>query len=576
MDKKTIPLIILCVLLAFFWPQILDQFWPTPPAPPRSALTNSLSHFSNQVASTSVPTPEVGPISGSGSIRELSIEAPVGTAKTASLENEFIKVDFTSAGAGIEKITLKKYASHDSGSIVLNDRGSLPIMLTAIGSTQLRPVYEWTTTSSEIHSRYVSPDGIEILKDYMLSADYQIQASVTIRNKSARTESSPLTVSLGMADPMDRKDPRDLIGISYRSGDKTIHTLLPALEKEVQKQGSFQRTNTLDWVALKNQYFAIVNTPSVPFASVRAEIEPLTAIAGPNSLTNQVGVVGIMKSQTLELPQNGSTNFVFSIYTGPKEYDRLSALGKHQDDVLDLGTYIGPFSKGLLWSLKFFYNIFKNWGVAIIVATVVIKIIFWPLTAVSTRNMKQMQVLGPKMKAIQEKYKDDKVKQQEETMKMYREYRINPMMGCLPILVQMPVLFAFYSVLQSSIELRGASFLWIHDLSLADTVLRIPGLDFPINPMPLLMVVTMIWQTRITPQPVNADPSMKMVMWIMPAMLLFMFYNTSSGLSLYWTVQNLLTILQTYWTKDKPVKPPQKVKARKGGLTFSRPIDPKK
>jgi YidC/Oxa1 family membrane protein insertase len=276
-----------------------------------------------------------------------------------------------------------------------------------------------------------------------------------------------------------------------------------------------------------------------------------------------------MVAAPLELAPGASTNWNFHIYAGPKEYKRLAALGQRQDQVLDLGMF-EIFSKALLWMLGSFHTVFHNWGMAIVAVTVVIKLLFWPLTAISTRSMKQMQALAPKMNALKEKYKDDSKRMNEEMMKMYRDYRINPMAGCLPMVVQIPIFFAFYNMLRTAIELRGASFLWINDLSMADTIAHLPVLGYAINLMPLLMAATMIWQTRITPQAPNADPSMKMMMWMMPATFLFFCYNFSSGLSLYWTVQNLLTILQTYLTRDKKVPPPQKVKPRKG-LSFMRP-----
>ena len=165
----------------------------------------------------------------------------------------------------------------------------------------------------------------------------------------------------------------------------------------------------------------------------------------------------------------------------------------------------------------------------------------------------------------------------EETMKLYREYKVNPMAGCLPMLIQIPIFFAFYNLLRTSIELRGAPFLfWIHDPSGPDTVGHLLGYaGYPINPLPIIMAVTMIWQTKLTPQAPNADPSMKMMMWMMPAMFLFFCYGFSSGLSLYWTVQNLLTVLQTYLTWNKPVEPPTRVKPRRG-LSFMRPDSPKR
>jgi len=176
-------------------------------------------------------------------------------------------------------------------------------------------------------------------------------------------------------------------------------------------------------------------------------------------------------------------------------------------------------------------------------------VVFWPLTQASTRSMKRMQALQPQVKAIQEKYKDDPMKMQKKMGELWKEHKVNPAMGCLPMLIQIPFFFGFYRMLQSAIELRGASFLWACDLSQPDTVWIIPGLNFPLNPLPLIMGATQLWQTRLTPPSPGVDPVQQKMMQYMPLIFLFILYNFSSGLTLYWTVQNLLTIVQMKVTK---------------------------
>src|SRR5512140_494403 len=163
--------------------------------------------------------------------------------------------------------------------------------------------------------------------------------------------------------------------------------------------------------------------------------------------------------------------------------------------------------------------------------------------------MKRMQALQPQMKAIQEKYKDDPVTMNKKTMEFMKEHKVSPLGGCLPMLLQIPVFFGFYRMLQSAIELRGAHFLWAQDLSTSDTVWTIPGVEFPINPLPLLMGATMLWQARMTPPSPGMDPVQQKIMKYMPLMFMVFLYNFSAGLTLYWTVQNLLTILQTKLTR---------------------------
>jgi YidC/Oxa1 family membrane protein insertase len=169
----------------------------------------------------------------------------------------------------------------------------------------------------------------------------------------------------------------------------------------------------------------------------------------------------------------------------------------------------------------------------------------------STRSMKKMQALQPLMNKLKEKYPDDPQKQQQEMMKLYKEHKVNPMGGCLPLLVQIPVFFALYTMLRATVELRGASFLWIKDLSMPDTIFDLGGI--PVNPLPLVMTATTLWQQKLTPT-ANVDPTQQKMMMLMPVMFLFFFYSMSSGLVLYWTVQNLLSILQQ-WLALRDQKP---------------------
>ncbi|MDW8309299.1 MAG: membrane protein insertase YidC, partial [Verrucomicrobiales bacterium] len=249
---------------------------------------------------------------------------------------------------------------------------------------------------------------------------------------------------------------------------------------------------------------------------------------------------------------------------GPKEYRTLARLANRFKNDVDLvmgfGGFFGFFSKALLLSMNWLHEAFKmGYGWAIIVITILIKLLFWPLTAASTRSMKRLQALQPQMKAIQEKYKDDPAKMNKKLMEFMKEHRVSPLGGCLPMLLQMPVFIGFFYMIRSAIELRGARFLWVADLSKPDTLFVIPGLTFipflstsegfPFNLLPLLMGATMLWQSHLTPPSPGMDPIQQKMLRFMPLIFLLFLYNFSSGLTLYWTVQNLLTILQTKLTK---------------------------
>jgi YidC/Oxa1 family membrane protein insertase len=248
----------------------------------------------------------------------------------------------------------------------------------------------------------------------------------------------------------------------------------------------------------------------------------------------------------------------FTLFAGPKEYQTLARIAARFNNNVDLvmgySGFFGFFSKGLLLAMNWVHSALSlPYGWAIIVITVIIKLVFWPLTAASTRSMKRMQALQPQMKAIAEKYKDDPVKKNQKTMQFMKENKVSPLGGCLPMALQMPIFFGFYRMIQSAIELRGAHFLWVTDLSKPDTLFMIPGTNFPFNLLPLIMGGTMLWQAHLTPPSPGVDPAQQKIMKYMPLMFLVILYNFSAGLALYWTVSNLLTILQTKLTRMQPV-----------------------
>ena len=269
------------------------------------------------------------------------------------------------------------------------------------------------------------------------------------------------------------------------------------------------------------------------------------------------------------LEPNQTNSLSFNFFAGPKEYYTLSKLAEEQgndlDKVMNLNGFFGMFSKLLLLSMTALHNMGLPYGLCIVGITVIIKLIFWPLTRSSTRSMKRMAKLQPEMKKIQEKYKDDPKKGQVKTMEFMREKKLNPLASCLPMLVQIPFFIGFFMMIKTAIELRGASFLWACDLSSPDTIFMIPGLGwipflgipgvgFPVNPMPILMSISMIYQMRLTPQSPTMDQTQQKIFKYMPIMFMFILYGYSSGLTLYWTVNNILSIIQTKLVKSEDDK----------------------
>jgi YidC/Oxa1 family membrane protein insertase len=327
------------------------------------------------------------------------------------------------------------------------------------------------------------------------------------------------------------------------------------------------------WAAVYNRFFTIIVAPptnkSPEEIIVRhVKLPPLSPdelATVSKAITNQFGFQTAFVYPAMTLAPKQSVERRFDVFAGPKEYktlDRLaSLLGNNMDLVMGFGGFFGFFARLLLLSMNGLYALGLPYALTIIVITVIIKVLFWPLTQMSTRSMKRMQALQPQVKGIQEKYKDDPQKMNQKMMELWKQNKVNPAAGCLPMLIQLPIFFGFYRMLQSAIELRGARFLWACDLSQADTVWVIPGLNFPLNPLPLIMGATQIWQMRLTPPSPGVDPVQQKMMQYMPLIFLFILYNFSSGLTLYWTVQNLLTIAQMKLTKASSAKTPAPAKS---------------
>ena len=243
-----------------------------------------------------------------------------------------------------------------------------------------------------------------------------------------------------------------------------------------------------------------------------------------------------------------------------RAWTRLRLMPDGEADVMNYGWFApGQQSAAGVHELVAREVILDNYAWAIIVLTLVIKCILWPMQNKATQSMKRMQLLTPKMTELKEKYKDDPTRMNTELMKLYKTYGVNPLGGCLPMMIQLPVFWGFYSVLGSAVELRNSKFFWVHDLSQPDTVFHLPGLGYPVNVLPLLMAVTMLWQMRISPK--SGDPSQQKMFMFMPLIFIAFCYNYASALALYWTVQNLFSVAQLYLTRNQAPPTLQKIAA---------------
>lgn len=313
-----------------------------------------------------------------------------------------------------------------------------------------------------------------------------------------------------------------------------------------------------DWVAIRTKYFTSAVIPK------SAKGESVLFMGEPIQIGQEVPFKKFEYNLRMPFGQQARKTDEFTVYMGPLDYDILKSYNAGLEDMMDLGwTLFRPFGKFVLWSFTLLHEVIPNYGVVIIVFSILIKILLYPLTRKSYHSMKQMQALQPMMQEINEKYKKDPQKKQQAVMEMYREYGVNPLGGCIPMVLQMPLLIALFNVFQSTIELRGAEFAWwITDLSRPDTIATLP-FSIPlygdtVNILPLFMGVTMFIQQKIS----ITDPKQKAMIYFMPLFLTLLFNTFPSGLNLYYALFNLLSIFQEKVIPHK-VKTPEELKAEK-------------
>jgi YidC/Oxa1 family membrane protein insertase len=403
----------------------------------------------------------------------------------------------------------------------------------------------------------------------LADSGYLIGARVRFENRAANALALPqLNWVAGTATPLNPQDDEQKVGLLWSNGSKNQQAdnnyflnrgfaCLPGTPRSEYRVNG----EPVVWTAAQNQFFFVALIPKVPGTEISATkftLPPPAVGAGAadsKTITNQFVIQVMVAQPGTNLAQGTAFEREFSIYAGPKEYRTLERIGadlkNDVEKVMGFGWF-GFFSKVLLLSMNGLHALGLSYGLAIIAITIIIKLLFWPLTQASTRSMKRMQTLQPQMKAIQEKFKDDPTKMNKKMMEFMRENKVSPLGGCLPLLLQIPVFIGFFQMVQSAIELRGATFLWACDLSRPDTILSLAGLN--VNPLPLLMGLTMFWQARLTPPSPGMDPMQQKIAKYFPLIFLFLLYNYSAGLTLYWTVQNLLSIAQMKLTRATEAK----------------------
>lgn len=453
--------------------------------------------------------------------------------KNITVETDLYSAVFSSRGGSLKSLTLKNYREENtptSKPVTLGsdaDPNLLSFSTRAAGVALADSVVYMSNTdaialkgneSRQLTFNYVSGQGFTVRKIYTFSAGtYGIKLETQIFNNSA----APITGSVQHvmtypAEPKVKDNRYDTAGAYLLSDDSIQSNKI----KDVATS-SKRYDKSILWAGFADKYF------------LNAILADNGSIASVELKKNQAGFFEeVVSAPQFVINPGLSASVTHRLFVGPKDIDILKAQGNSLEKSLDLGWFT-EIAKPMLYSLKFFYKYVGNYGVAIIIITIILKVFFFPLTHKSYKSMKGMQKIQPEMTKLREKYKDDRDTMNKEVMALYREHKVNPMGGCLPMLVQIPVFFALYKSLMFSIELRHAPFfLWVTDLADKD----------PYYVTPVIMGVTMFIQQKMTPS--QMDPMQQKIMLALPVVFTFMFLSFPSGLVLYWLVNNVLTIGQ--------------------------------
>jgi YidC/Oxa1 family membrane protein insertase len=563
MDRRIIWAIIAMMLIA-----ILPSFFlKRPPRVPAAPAGQT------QAPDTGTPPENVPPQIGAppGVAVEDSLQDVAAQADTVSVTSSLYRYDISTMGGRFARISFPDYRSmavEDGGAPVqlLHPESDLLGLKVLVGRDTLH-LDRWALSSSAPAIGVAGPapltltggrGNVSVRLTYQFVPDnylFQVQGEIT----GLGPNGGVLLVGMGPgirnteADSIDNQRQLAVVTMANGAEATNFHELNPG--QTTPLEGPFE------WVAVKSKYFVtalFTLDSSQPRITGVAATPPSTAGKNP-----------VQADITTSLPLGADGRFGFQVYAGPMEYDRLSAIGHDFDDVNPYGwpgfrTIIRPVAVAARWLLVWMHeNLHLAYGLVLVCFGILIRIILWPLNQKAMRSSMEMQAIQPQLKEIQERYKNDPQKLQQEMFKLYKEHGVNPFGGCWPLLIPMPVLFALFFVLGNTIELRGESFLWLPDLSRAD----------PLFIVPVLMGLSMFVLSKVGSRGLPPSPQTKIMLYVMPIMMTVLFVSFPSGLNLYYAVQNTASIPQQ-WLLSKermrrnpqpppaPVKPAPKAKAK--------------
>ena len=616
MDRTSRIGLVVCFVLLIGLQFAFERMYPVTPAKPHPVADT------NAPGATNAPSATPPMMTAPPAIVSPTPAPPPVEEKISTLENDALKVTFTSAGAAIKEVELKLQKADNGGNVILNEQSRSNVL--ALSGWPGADTANFSTKEDLDHAITFTtalPGGVRWERTYVFGKAperdsglsgflrvafhklarmmgqgeakpevYTLEVTDTLTNPGAADVTLPAySLSVGRAEPLylapdanGARVPNPSNGMYLGSGwlaskyhITTVNDFNPSsffwIFPTRGPRDSFLSTDTdnapLRWLGVENQFFALLLTPVVDRSITHADFKVFNQRREDGYISAPVpDIEAAAFFPAVHVPAGQSVAVSYNLFAGPKDFNRLDSLGQDQGDLMNYDGIL-PFSLlivPMLTVLHFWYGIFNNYGVAIILLTLMIKAITWPLQSFANRSGKKMQALAPKIKEVQAKYKEQPEKLQTETFALYKDYGVNPFGGCLPALIQMPVFFSLYFMLQNAVELRGQSFLWVHDLTKPDAVLSFPFSFLGINslhPLPIMVTALTMVMMRMTPQ--IGDPQQAKIAQFMPLVFLFAFYNFAAALSLYYVINNCVSIIQIYRNLKKPLPELKRVPKKK-------------
>ena len=569
MDRKTILAMVLIAVIIILWPIYSNLISPKmEPVIQKKSQLDSAVVKPDSTKKTTVPVSITKEKVTKKDSVQTKTEEPVfwtnSPEKITTIKSNFFTAKISNQGGGSIKLwslnTYKDFTG-ENVSFIQTDRninvsfkykGQIINLNKAIFSTTTADTFYDLTKNEKVSFDYILPfeqnktvkHTLTFYKD-RYDFDLQVQFSNFGDDITNNEYFVQWTSGLKITEKNHTED------LNYFRTNVYIGDAVDEFDISTQPQGDISFTGLTKWISSRTKYFVVFIIP-----------QEKDGIGCSFSATSS-HEFGVLKNKdyflNLNMKFENNKTDSYKFYIGPTEYSRLNQYEENLAILLEWGwTIIKPLSKGIFWIFKFLYDIIPNYGIVIIIFALLVKILLYPLTHKSYVGMQKMKEVMPRQKELQKKYKDNPKKMQEELMKLYKEIGYNPLSGCLPVLLQMPILFPIYQVFNATIDLRQAPFAgWIHDLSVPDTVAVLhTGLpfigDFNVNPLPIIMTILTFVQQKITPMTPtdDSDPAQrfnqKFMLYGMPILFFFIFNNFSSGLVMYWTIFNVLTMLQQY------------------------------